>query len=508
MQKRFLPIVITAVTLFSIFSWNCTKLDTTDLGSDLLPAVDNVHTFADTLSINTVQGIFNDTTKVYTTSDFVLGAINNDNLFGKTNASVYMQLKPTFYPFYFGNPLDTIKGSADVGLDSIVLCLKYKGFWGDSTLPLDLNVYEVVDNQFRDSIFKLHDINYQPSTGSLLGTANVDIRRLGDTIRYRNRRDYSINTIRIKLNQSWAQTLFNRDSSSTAGNNAFSIDSIFRDMYNGIAVMPVGGSANALMYVNLADTSTKLEVHYRKRKNNVVDTVFQSFILNSRVTPAGTAEPGPSSVANRIIRNRAGAAISAPAVDELYLQTTPGSYVNLTIPGLSTLSNRIIHRAEIIVQQIPNNAILDDILSPPTFLYIDLRDSTVAEKWKPIYYDLSPSEGYNPDATDGLFYLPSSVNYLSFGGYRRIGKDKFGNAIKFYNFNVTRYLQRLVTNHGYNYSMRMYAPYELYYPNLGTTTLPAEPFPYGNNLAAGRVKVGGGNNANYRMILRIVYSKL
>jgi hypothetical protein len=56
--------------------------------------------------------------------------------------------------------------------------------------------------------------------------------------------------------------------------------------------------------------------------------------------------------------------------------------------------------------------------------------------------------------------------------------------------------------------MRLYAPYELLYPQLGTATNPAYPTAYGNNLAAGRVKIGGGNNANYKMILRIISSKL
>jgi len=511
-QKRILPIAITAITIISLIGWSCTKLDTTDIGSDLLPAVDNVHTFADTLSIITTQGIFNDTTEVLKTVDFALGAINNDPLFGKTSAAVYLQLKPTFYPYYFGNANDTITGIPGVvGLDSVVLCLSYRTFWGDSTLPIQLDVREVVENEFRDSIYKTHDINYAPVTGALLASTTVDIRRLADTVKYANRRDYSINLIRIKMPMSWANTLYNRDSTSTnSSNNAFALDSIFRHFYNGLAVIPTGSGANAIMYVNLADTSTKLEVHFRKKsKTGVIDTTFQSLSLNARNTPPGTSEPGPSSVANYIVRNRAGASISAPAAGEHYLQATPGSYVNLNIPGLSTLSNRIIHRAEIIIQQIPHNTILDEILSAPPILYLDLKDTTTADNWKPIYYDLNSGEGYDPDSKLGYGYFPTGgIDYFSFGGYRRAGADKFSNPIKYYNFNISRHVQRIVTNHTTNYNFRLYAPYEVFYPQLGNALYPAQKVPIANNLAAGRVKIGGGNNPNYRMILRIVYSNL
>ncbi len=139
MQKRILPLAVTAVLLISIISLNCTKLDTTDIGSDQLPVVDNVNTFADTLFINSTQeNFFSDSTYIGTYDDYALGSIPNDPLFGRTTANIYMQLKPPFYPYYWGNSGDTI-----VGFDSVVLCLKYTGFWGDSLAPISLDVKDV-----------------------------------------------------------------------------------------------------------------------------------------------------------------------------------------------------------------------------------------------------------------------------------------------------------------------------------------------------------------------------
>ena len=70
----------------------------------------------------------------------------------------------------------------------------------------------------------------------------------------------------------------------------------------------------------------------------------------------------------------------------------------------------------------------------------------------------------------------------------------------FYNFNLTRYVQNLVTKGGISYNFRLYAPYNLYYYGYRLA--------YKNNLANGRVKIGNGSNAKYRLRIRIVYSKL
>lgn len=509
MQRRILFTVI----IFSIFSGliisGCSKLDTTTIGDDLLPAVDNVHTFADTLSIISAQGIFNDTTYVGKGDDHVLGAINNDPLFGTTNANVYLQLKPQFFPYYFGNPKDTLNGFG-AGLDSVVLCFKYKAFWGDSAQPVGLEVREVNDLAFRDSIKTKFQINYKPNIGgTVLGKAQIDVRRIADTVKYTNRRDYSVNTVRIKLDQSsaWLNQLYARDTSANPANNAFRNDSIYRQFYNGLAVVATNG--NCLMYVNLLDTSTKLEVHFRRRNAGSLDTVYNSFRLFTNTGSTAPTQPWASTTANYIKRDRTGASISSPASGELYLQTSPGSFVNLNIPGLSALDNRVIHRAELIIQQIPSgNTALDAALSAPAFLYVDLKDTGVANVWKPIYYDLNPSASYDPDTKLGYGFLPTQFDYATFGGYRRDGKDKFGNAIKFYNINISRYVQQMVTKHTPNYTLRLFAPYELIYPNFANASYPAYYTPYGNNLAAGRVKIGGGNNPNYTMRLRIIYSKL
>jgi Domain of unknown function (DUF4270) len=505
--KKFILKLYIPVSAIIFFGWSCTKLDTTNLGGDLIPIVDNVNTFADTLDITTTQSIFADTTRTNLLNDHILGTISNDPLFGTTKADIYLQLKPSFYPFRYGNLGDTLTGFG-AGLDSVVLCIGYKGYWGDNAQLQNLVVKQIDDRNFSDStqildlatyIPNARSINYKPNTiGGNIGSAFVDIRRLKDTIPVGGsllavNKEKVTNQIRIKLSPSYAAGIFGNDTSSV---NPLTSDSNFRRIYHGLAVLANGGG-NALMYTSLNDVNTRLEVHYRKRNAGKVDTVFSSF----RMVTSGSNSVRLSAAANNVTRNRSGFPVENPTAGELYLQTTPGTYVNLNIPEIGTLSNRIIHRAEIIIQQIPNHPIYDTMFRVPDYLYLDLVDTSATPNWKPIYYDLNPNTFYDPDLPLSMF--PNQIDYLYYGAYRKDKLDQFGNPIRYYNINVTRHMQRIVTNHTPNYTFRLFAPYVINYPKF-----PFGVIPYPNNIALGRAKIGSGTNPNYKMILRYIYSKI
>ncbi len=502
MQKRILPIAIVAITLISFIGWNCTKLDTTTIGADLLPAVDNVNTFDTILTINSAQGFFNDSTYIGKYDDYTVGSISNDPLFGQTTANVYMQLKPPFYPYYFGSPGDTITGPG-LGIDSVVLCLKFRGFWGDSLIPVHLEVREVNDRRFGiDSVLVENRTAYKPTVaGAILGSANIDVRTLGNVIKFNNGRDSVTNQIRIKLSSAWAAQLFGRDSTAANfGNNAYNNDSIYRSLYSGIAVI-AGGGGNGLIYTSLSDTATKLEIHYKRKNFGKVDSIYSSFRLNPSFSPLVANAP-VSNTSNYIKRDRTGYPINNPTAAVHYLQTSPGTFVNVNIPGLPGFPNGIIHRAEIILEQLTPLDPLDDKLLGPNFLYLDLRDSTAAAKWKPIYLDLNPGMLYYPD-NNGIPYIANPIDYQYFGGFRRSKLDNFGNTIRYYNFNVTRYVQQIVTKRTNSYDMRIYAPFNINYPQYSGTFIP-----YSNNIAMGRIRIGGGAHPTHNLRLRIVYSKI
>ena len=493
MQRRFLPIIAGLFFSVSLLHISCNKLDTTNIGSDLIPPVDNVSTFETTLNIVTTQGLFNDTTALVSSEQHVFGSISNDPVFGKTNADLFLELKPTFFPFYWGNAKDTISGPG-LGLDSVVLCLSYKGFYGDSTVPQKLKVFQINNSvtDFKDSSYTLH--NYHPALGAQIGAVTLDPRRSTDLIHFTNHVDSVSNQIRIKLDPGFASALFAQDSTGT---NAFVSDSLFRIKYKGFAIIADSTSGEGLFYTSLTDATTRLEIHFRRRNGSKIDTTFTSLTFNT----GANSNIAYSARANYVHRNRTGAEFNPPsspgAADALYLQTTPGTYVNLHIPQLDTLSNRIIHRAEIIVEQLPD--LVSTTLPPPNYLYIDAID-TANVRWRPIPYDLSSHENYT--------YYPSSggIDFAYFGGYVRHKTNLTGADIVYYNFNISRYVQNMVTRgrtSNRNYDLRLYAPFVLNYPDYFLTGIA-----FANNLAYGRVKVGSGTNANYRLRLHIVYSNL
>lgn len=489
------------VAFILFFTWGCTKIDTTTLGSDLIPAVDNVHTFADTLAITGTQGYFDDTSSRVVYSDLhVLGSITNDPVFGKTNADLYLQLKPGFFPYYFGNAGDTINAALNpkTGFDSAVLCLSYKSFYGDTLMPQTFEVYQINANttNFKDSSYKL-DFLPDGGTGNMIGTVTIlptDVRKY---TYFKGSRKDSINLqIRIPLFDAFFRNTLtlpaNLDTSS-ASEGLYRSDSFFLNKMKGFAIIAKGGSANGLFYTDITDAATRLEVHYRKQNRNVLDTTFSTFNFSTGFTSRISAQ------ATHLVRDRTGAEVSSPLADALYIQTTPGTFATLKIPGIDAYDNRIIHRAEIVVEEIPSVAPIDAVMNPPIYLYLDLVDTpSSANKFKTIYYDLRPDAFYNPD--DSTFFYPSSgVDFSYFGGYLR-QKTEGAVTSYYYNFNVSRYLQHIVTNHLYNYPFRLYAPNKIRYYGYAV--------PYNNQLANGRVKIGNGNHPTYKMYMRVVYSKL
>ena len=524
MQKRFLPALFAAVLSLIFIGFGCTKLDTTTLGSDLV-TVDNVNTFADTMSVNATQGIFNDSTIVHKIDNYVIGNLTTDPLFGSTTAAVYVQFKPNFYPFYFGNTSggDTTKndplGKAD--FDSAFICLSYRGVWGDSsatayvTPPISqtFEVRRIVDQDFRDKNDTSRKLSYRPAVVStLLGSALITPQQVQKQVYLGKGRnlDSVSNQIRIPLNTPAGIALarniyYNQDSTAAGPNNALYSDGLFRSYLHGFAVT-VNGPGNTLYYVSLADQKSRFEFHYHKTKNGIRDTVVQSF----QMYPITIGTDSTSSSANYVKRDYTGAQIAAPVPTNLYLQTSPGTYASLNIPGLTGYSNRIIHRAYLIVEQTPYDVNTDAIYSAPPYLYLDLKDTSTAvpQRYKPVYFDLSPSFYYNPDATDlTSFYHPypaANVDVLNFGGNALKRADGTGNFTR-YEINITRYVQHIVTNGYHNYDLRLYAPYNYYYPQY-----PGAQYviPYYNPLAEGRVRIGSGTNLNHPMRLVVVYSKI
>lgn len=463
------------------------------MGDDLIPAVDNINTFDTTISLTAAYHPFDDTTKNFIADNMGLGRIN-DPLFGTTNADMYFTLSSggsgTTYGTY---PFGTDKSSVQK-IDSVVLSLSYRDGYGDTLgSTISVQVSEVAaGNNFRDtSLYPFNTPGFS-TTGQALGTRSFKTTDLDDSLLVRRGTDSTTkvaNVLRIRLDTMLAKKLIAFDTTSNATTGGYNSDTAFRKLFRGLAVKTTSVTGKgALAFFNLYDLAkTQLIVYYRQiTSTGTVDSAASAVFVHSAYSQA-----------NSIIRNPSGsqylANIDKPAAQLFYLQSSPsGSYVSIKVPNFEAFPNKVIHRAELIANQVadPDNA----NFTVPSLLFLDHKGP------------------YGGTATDTAYFFEKDIVTTATGTF---DYGTFGGTIKSdkaYHFNITRYIQNLVTLKGRNDSLRLYAPIRAYDYEPSTKLMLA--YPYNNildNPAKGRVVIAGSQYAadvTKRLRLRIVYSNL
>jgi hypothetical protein len=451
-----------------IFLLSCNKINqATELGDDLVPAVDNVHTFEVALSTVTNNVLFNDTTLVGYFDLVALGDMN-DPEFGHTHANTAFNISPSSFGTYPFVKQDSL------AIDSVVLSLSYQGAYGDTITDgiQTLRVYEIDPNSgFNDTtLYRYNDpASDFATTGGELGSATFAIQHIQDTITLIRGSDTTQvkNVVRIRLNNSFGDRLASYDTT-----NGYKNDSLFRSLFAGFSIKadPTG---NALSHFSLADlANTKLTVYFRYGKSDTSSFDYYHVVLQ-----------GQSNYINRENGGNYLAYLNNGAGDKIYLQSAPGSYVNIKIPPLDTLGNKTIHRAELVAVKIPSAG--DNVFFAPDQLMLDRKNSNTPDTIFMLEKDL-------------VIDASGAASFSSFGG--RLRPD---NTIR---FNISRYIQSIVTRHVANDTLRMYAPmrtrafnsiYNIFL-DIGVNSV----------IAKGRLVLGGGSYADptMQLRLRIIYS--
>ena len=478
MLYKKLLITLAIITLY--FS-ACTKIDTTKLGIELIPTVDNIHTFETTLDVVANTYAFptdvNDTTvpKLSKSSLHALGYLN-DPLFGTTRASIFVELKPEYFKFNFPIPKDSL-----IAFDSAVLVLGYKNAYGDTNSGLNAKVYQITKPDFTEDTTKViyntsTDIAY--NAGNIIGQAPFTTKSLTAQKKLATGDSVS-NQLRIKIDQTFARALFEKDST-----NVFASDEAFTNYLKGFAIVPDAGIGNALAYFSLIDS--KLEFHYRKKNNGKIDTTSTSFYST-----------GTSAHANRVERVYASGEINnhfatPPAGDNVvYVQSAPGTYVRVSIPKLAEFKakgNVVINRAELSVEQMYDAS--NNTFTSSPYLFLDAIDET-NKKIITVPNDFS-FQGGQPNFPYFFDIYKSKTK-----------QDPANHAVSWYTFNLSRYVQGIVTRNEPIYDFRLHLPY------IATANYGSYPINlFFNNIAQYRVKLAGGNSAAQKMKLHIIYSKI
>lgn len=473
MKSKLLASVLICFTAILLIS-SCNKIDTTDLGGELIPAVDNVNTFQIEFDVITDNRLFNDTTRMID-EDHGVGYIENDPEFGKTTATTYVSFTPTAYRAYPFVKRDTVV------IDSVVLSLAYTTTFGDSNSVQQFEVREI-DNRFKpfgDSLYLLNTNDFDVKE-TLLANATVNFLTLNDSVTYKNGKDTirKNNELRIKLDTAWARRFVSYDTS-----NVYNNDTAFKQNFAGVQIRSSEASPakNAIAYFDLGDNErSRITFYCRVQNNGRTDTIAPYFQY--------TADPNANIIRRTPGNNYLANVTNTVENDEkLYIQSTPGSYASVRIPQLNTFSNSVIHRAELIFEKYPST---DDQYTVPPIMFIDAI-STTGDSSFTIRNDFLPitnSPGYD-------------LNML--GGVYRNNK---------YVMNLSRYIQSIVTKKFTNYTLKVYAPFTTqpyYIPEFTDQASRKVGIVLNTPVAAGRVVLyGGGSTDPKKARLRIIYSPI
>jgi hypothetical protein len=484
--KKFSPAFVFLIVSFFLILFSCKRInEATELGGDLIPAVDNVNTFEVSLNAVTKNSVLTSFIKndsghrVYYTDQVALGDIN-DPEFGHVHANFCFNLSaPNYGSYPFLPRRDSLPA-----IDSVVLSLRFTGAYGDtiSNGLQTVNVYEIPftgpgSGLRGDSLYRYSD-PVSDFSGTQVGSKTYAITTLddsnvviepGDTFKVAN-------VLRVKLDVSVGNKLAQMDTTS-GPTGGYKNDSVFKTIFNGLQVKS-SNTGNALSYFNLTDTATKLIVYYRYKKNNKDTTAIVEY---SHLTN------GQSNYVNVQAGGNWASSLNNPASDKIYIQSSPsGSYASIAIPDLNTFGNKVIHRAEIVATKISSAS--DQIYTPPFRLFLDR------------YIKGSAGDSSYLFEKDLLLGNDGSIGYTSFGGTI---KDNL------YRFDITRYVQSIVTRHQRNDTLRLWAPLRVWEYSYNSGGYEKN-LPVNSRVAEGRVVLAAGNYAdpNARLRLRIVYSNL
>ncbi|MBP6688257.1 MAG: DUF4270 family protein, partial [Lacibacter sp.] len=438
--------------------------------------------------VSTTNYVEVDSTFIGKGDQHLLGYIN-DPMFGTTTASMYFQLLPTFYPFTYAVAKDSLF------LDSCVLSFAFTGAYGDTSAVSKVSVYKITDPTFKSN--KLYRLTEAPafSIGDFLGTASFTVGDIRRPYRAAYKADSVINQLRIRLDNSFGRLLLDQNNIS----GAFQNDTVFKNFLNGFAVIADSvTSGNVINYFQLNGETTRLNLYYRQRNREGKDdtTVARFTFVNDTIRSAN---------ANKVHRNYAGSTAqpvltSGSPSNLVYVQSGPGTAVRVSIPGLDTLTNRpyIIHRAELVAQQVYQGPLnIENMFLPP---YLHMSSFSATGEVEPIPFDqqyyFTNSFSLNQRG-DTVYTIDNDYT----GGFTNFVRDASNNLVSEYRMNMTSYIQNLVNNKATRRDFKLSAPYIIQFTAKKASST------YLNPLAYGRVQLGGGSHSTQKMYVRIYYSK-
>ena len=431
-KRLFLPVAGLVLLLFVV---SCEK-DPDVVGLSVTPPQDQIYgERMDTATI-VAYSVLEDSIKTNYTSLNLLGS-TFDPVFGRTDASFYTQYLLSSVNVDFGaNPV----------VDSLILYLGYNGYYGDTTTPLTLRVYEMDESLYLDSSYYSNDVTK---------TKGVELAHM--TFRPSPTDSVMVDTIKVgpllkinmsKISKAFANKIINAPKEVLASNSEFI--KYMKGLY--VKVDPVSYKGS-ILYFNLMGSLSAMNLYYH---NDSVDSLRFPMIVNEYAARYNHFGHNNYLLADPNFRKQLVYKDTTLGNQILYLQTTGGVRVKLWFPYLKNWAKDkkiAINEAKLIL---PNAAKDGEYEAPAKLVLLaNTDDGALAQ---------------TVDELEGATYFGGS--YLS--------------ASYEYQFRVSRYVQALVNNSKTDYGLSLLVS--------------------GSAVRANRLIINGAKNAERPMRLQIKYS--
>jgi len=374
------------------------KKEPYEIGYDLLPPSDTLNVITtDTCTVEAFSEL-HDSVRTDKTSYLTMGSLL-DPVFGKTTVGFYSQIRLSSEEVDFGdNPV----------LDSAVLMLFYKDYYGDTLTRQRVKVYEISGDFSYDSIY------YSTSRIAAYPTLLADqdfIPRPSDSVVVG--RDTLAPHLRINLSN---LTHYFGTKILSAPDDALASISAFNKFLRGLYVAPDPVSAGgALLNFDITSGMSKVVLYFR---NAAADSLEYDLWLNQGCARFLAVDHHGYLQASQDVKRQVLNNDSAQGMNRIFLQGMGGVRVKLKFPYIANLAPGKIIAINDAVLQVKNTE-NDTILAPPPSLTIMRVDSI-------------GRVGYLVDENEGTSYFGGIYNPSSTGGT--------------YSFRVTQHLQNILQN--------------------------------------------------------------
>jgi len=351
-----LPVSLLTSILLILILFSCKK-DPYEIGIDLLPPSDTLHVLSTDTCTVVAFSVGQDSIRTDEATSLALGSMM-DPVFGKTTASFYTQLRLSSDGADFGkNPV----------LDSLVLCLYYNGYYGDTSTQQNIKVYEISQDLEIDSGYYSNQsaTTYQ----NLLANLNFVPHPTDSVSVYGKKVRAHLRVNLSKYSSYFGNKLLYAPESVLA--NSASFIQFMKGLYLEASAVNFNGS---LLNFTTSDGSSRMTAYFHDGNDPANDSLTYDFLLNDQCARFTHIDHHGYLDASPDLKRQILSHDSAQGSNQLFLQGLAGVRIKVKFPYLKTFGKGSVIAVNDAVLMFKNPD-PDTTLSPPPALNLVRQDS-------------------------------------------------------------------------------------------------------------------------------------